>query len=56
MDFTIEQVANIPIDQFGLNEFYYEISFSNVDLTFEEAISLVETMVFNFVEMLRSKM
>ena len=56
MNFTIEQVANIPIDQFGLNEFYYDISFSNVDLTFEEAISLVETMVFNLVEMLRSKM
>jgi hypothetical protein len=49
-------VAEIPIDLFGLNEYYYEISFSNVDLTFEGANSLVEDMVANLVDALRSKM
>jgi hypothetical protein len=56
MNFSIDQVAEIPIDLFGLNEYYYEISFSNVNLTFEEAISLVEDMVANLVDALRSKM
>jgi hypothetical protein len=56
MNFSIDQVAEIPIDLFGLNEYYYEISYSNVDLTFEEAISLVEDMVANLVDALRSKM
>jgi hypothetical protein len=56
MNFSIDQVAEIPIDLLGLNEYYYEISFSNVNLTFEEAISLVEDMVANLVDALRSKM
>jgi hypothetical protein len=56
MNFSIDQVAEIPIDLFGLNEYYYEISFSNVDLTFEEAISLVEDMFASLVDALGSKM
>ena len=56
MDFSIREVAQIPIENFRLLEILYEIEFSNFERTFSEAIDLVENMIANLVETLNSKM
>ena len=37
MDFSIREVAQIPIENFRLLEILYEIEFSNFERTFSEA-------------------
>ena len=56
MDFSILEVDEINIDKFRITEILYEILFTNVERTFEEAVQIVKDMVNKLVEALRSKM
>ena len=56
MDFSILEVDEINIDKFRITEILYEILFTNVERTFEEAVQIVKDMVKKLVEALRSKM
>ena len=51
MDFSILEVDEINIDKFRITEILYEILFTNVERTFEEAVQIVKDMVNKLVEM-----
>ena len=56
MDFSILEVDEINIDKFRITEILFEILFTNVERTFQEAVQIVKDMVKKLVETLRSKM
>ena len=56
MDFSVLELDQIYIDKFRLTEILYDISFTNVDRTFEESVQIVRDMTKYLVEALRHKM
>ena len=56
MEFTIEQISETSIEGFRMRELILNVSFSNGEQTFHQAVRTTTNMTYKLVDFLRSKM